>query len=446
VTGAVEPPMTYPARAAASPQASVIIATYNWSAALACAIRSVLRQTLRDFEILVIGDACTDDSEAVVAAFADPRIAWINLNANSGSQQGPNNHGLRVARGEWIAYLGHDDIWAPRHLASTIDAAQAAGAEAAAGGMIMYGPPGSDAMATAGLFVDRRCSDDDFVPPSALVHRRTLADRIGPWRDPRVLQLPTDCEYFERVRAASAIAPSNELTVFKCNAAARRNAYQSKSVDEQRALLAGLERGDRFIGEELVKVVTSLLAGRTTRIRMPDSASVHAGEIFRANRVAKGVEPRFRAAELRSLDAIETFHLDREAAGYEWHAIEQHPHLGSFRWTGPAHRSTIELPVRLDRPLAMRIHVARVIAGQSIDDVCVDAQGAAVTIVVEREENDCWILSGLIDPARHASRVPYVQITLGGITAARPADLGINQDMRRLGIAVSHVELGPAVR
>jgi Glycosyl transferase family 2 len=446
VTGAAEPPMTLAAGIDAVPQASVIIATYNWSAALACAIKSVLCQTLRDFEILVIGDACTDDSEAVVAGFADPRIVWINLDANSGSQQGPNNVGLGIARGEWIAYLGHDDIWAPRHLESTIDAARSAGAEAAAGGMIMYGPPGSDAAATAGLFAEGRCGDDDFVPPSALVHRRALVDRIGRWRDPRALQLPTDCEFFQRVRAASVIVPSNQVTVFKCNAAARRNAYQSKSIDEQQALLAGLDRGDRFIGEELVRVVGSLHAGHSTRIRMPDPASVGAGEIFRANRIAKGVEPRFRAEQLRSLDADEAFRLDREATGYEWHAVEQHPHFGSFRWTGPAKRSTIELPVRLDRPLAMRIHVPWVIAGQSIDDIAVDAQGAAVDIVVGRGEDHRWILRGVIDPARHASYVPYVQITLSGITAARPADLGINADRRRLGIAVSHVELGPVTR
>ena len=248
-------------------------------------------------------------------------------------------------------------------------------------------------------------------------HRRScigarLVDRIGLWRDPRVLQLPTDCEFFQRVRAASAIVPSNDVTVFKCNAAARRNAYQSKSVDEQRALLAGLARGDRFIGEELVKVLASLHAGRSTRIRMPDPASVRAGEIFRANRIAKGVEPRFGAEQLRSLDADETFRLDQEATGYEWHAVEQHPHFGSFRWTGPARRSTIELPVRLDRPLAMRIHVPWVIGGQSIDDIAVDAQGAAVDVTVERAEKDGWILSGVIDPARHASCVPYVQITL----------------------------------
>ncbi|HEX9167457.1 MAG TPA: glycosyltransferase, partial [Roseiarcus sp.] len=73
---------------------SVIIATYNWSTALRLAVHSVLGQTLQAFEILVVGDACTDDSEAVVAAFGDARIRWLNLAQNAGSQSGPNNAGL----------------------------------------------------------------------------------------------------------------------------------------------------------------------------------------------------------------------------------------------------------------------------------------------------------------------------------------------------------------
>src|SRR5437762_4733085 len=100
----------------ASPQISVIIATYNRSNVLRYAIQSVLWQIFQDFEILVIGDGCTDDSAQVVASFAEPRIRWHNLPQNSGSQSMPNNTGLEMARGTYIAYLGHDDLWYPTHL------------------------------------------------------------------------------------------------------------------------------------------------------------------------------------------------------------------------------------------------------------------------------------------------------------------------------------------
>src|SRR5205809_478790 len=99
-----------------NPSVTVIIATYNWSSVLPYSIGSVLRQTFTDFELLVVGDGCTDDSEQVVASIDDARVRWINLPENTRHQSGPNNEGLRQARGELIAYLGHDDLWLPHHL------------------------------------------------------------------------------------------------------------------------------------------------------------------------------------------------------------------------------------------------------------------------------------------------------------------------------------------
>ena|GEM_PF-683492 len=435
-----------PGAVSAAPRVSVIIATYNWSAALACAIRSVQRQTLQDFEILVVGDACTDDSEALVASFGDPRIVWSNLAHNAGSQQAPNNAALAMARGEWIAYLGHDDIWAPRHLESTIAAACAAGSQVAAAGMIMYGAPGSGATWTAGLFADGRCADDDFVPPSALVHQRALIDRIGAWADPRTLRLPTDCEFFMRARAASPVAPSNEVTVFKFSAAARRNAYQAKSIVEQQCCLANLERGEHFVAEELVKLLQSRMAGRSWKLLLTDTTKLAPGELFRANRVAKGVEHRFDSDALRSLDAAETFTLDHEPASFEWHAVEHSARHGAFRWTGSAARSTVEWPVRLDRPLAMRIHVVHMLAAGALQALVVEAQGQRVATTVARTDAGTWLVDGVLDPALHASRVPYVQVTLSGIASARPLDIGISADRRRLGVAIGAIELAPLTR
>ncbi|MEL7342884.1 MAG: glycosyltransferase family A protein, partial [Bacteroidota bacterium] len=102
-----------------SPLVSVIIPTYNYSSVLRCAIESVLLQTMTDFELWVIGDGCTDNSEQVVSDFKDPRIFWHNLPQNTGDQSTPNNWALDHARGDYIAYLGHDDLWLPNHLAAT---------------------------------------------------------------------------------------------------------------------------------------------------------------------------------------------------------------------------------------------------------------------------------------------------------------------------------------
>src|SRR3984893_7629219 len=97
----------------APPIVSVVIATYNRSNVLRCAITSVLAQTFDNFELLVVGDCCTDDTEAVVLSSDDDRVRWHNLLENCGNQYGPNNYGLKHARGRYIAYLGHDDLWHP---------------------------------------------------------------------------------------------------------------------------------------------------------------------------------------------------------------------------------------------------------------------------------------------------------------------------------------------
>ncbi len=93
------------------PLVSIITATYNRSNVLCYAIDSVLRQTVTDWELLVIGDACTDDTEQIVAAIGDPRVRFFNLEKNVGEQSGPNNAGVRLAHGKSLAFLNHDDLW-----------------------------------------------------------------------------------------------------------------------------------------------------------------------------------------------------------------------------------------------------------------------------------------------------------------------------------------------
>src|SRR3954449_1280859 len=99
-----------------SPAVSIVVATYNRSNVLELAIASARAQTFTDWEMHVVGDACTDDSEQVVASFADPRIHWTNLPVNHGDQSGPNNHGVERSRGRYVAFLNQDDLWFPDHL------------------------------------------------------------------------------------------------------------------------------------------------------------------------------------------------------------------------------------------------------------------------------------------------------------------------------------------
>lgn len=98
------------------PYFSVILPTYNRSGAIRPTIESVLDQNYEDWELVIISDGCTDDTERIVAGYGDPRIKLISLPENQGHPGRPRNVGLAHSEGEIITYLDHDDRYEPDHL------------------------------------------------------------------------------------------------------------------------------------------------------------------------------------------------------------------------------------------------------------------------------------------------------------------------------------------
>jgi glycosyltransferase involved in cell wall biosynthesis len=97
------------------PRVSVIIPTYNREHVLLRAVDSVLCQTYQDFEIIIVDDASTDDTERLVNSFEDPRIHYLKHQKNQYAA-GARNTGLGSASGEFIAFLDSDDLWLPHKL------------------------------------------------------------------------------------------------------------------------------------------------------------------------------------------------------------------------------------------------------------------------------------------------------------------------------------------
>jgi glycosyltransferase involved in cell wall biosynthesis len=94
---------------------TVVIPTYNRSAFLKEAIQSVLDQTFQDFEVIVVDDHSTDNTQEVVESFHDDRITYI-LNDRARGGAGTRNAGIFRARGQWVAFLDDDDVWLPQKL------------------------------------------------------------------------------------------------------------------------------------------------------------------------------------------------------------------------------------------------------------------------------------------------------------------------------------------
>lgn len=113
-----------------TPAVTVVVPVYNSAATLARAVHSVLDQTLRDVELLIVDDGSTDDSLAVAKALAatDPRIEVVALARNAGKARAMN-HAATIARGAWIAVLDADDRYLPTRLAALVEAGEGHGVE-----------------------------------------------------------------------------------------------------------------------------------------------------------------------------------------------------------------------------------------------------------------------------------------------------------------------------
>ena len=94
------------------PKISVVMPAYNAEKYIAQAIDSILGQSYRDFEFLILNDCSTDGTEAIISAYNDPRIVYLKNDKNMGVAA-TLNKGFAAARGEYIARMDADDISLP---------------------------------------------------------------------------------------------------------------------------------------------------------------------------------------------------------------------------------------------------------------------------------------------------------------------------------------------
>ena len=94
---------------------SVVIATYNRAYIIRDALESVLGQTYRDFEILIVDDGSSDNTHEIVESFRSDKIRFIRHDDNRGVSAAWNT-AIREAKGSLIAFLDSDDVWRPNYL------------------------------------------------------------------------------------------------------------------------------------------------------------------------------------------------------------------------------------------------------------------------------------------------------------------------------------------
>lgn len=166
---------------------TIVMSTYNRGFGLSNAINSVLNQTFKNFELIIIGDFCPiiDD---IMKAHKDPRIRWWNLDVryNDGGTT-PKNYALRTClRTNLVAYLDDDNEWKENHLESL---------------MAIMDP--TVAYAFSSFSMDEYtvlCREPKLyrIDTSALLHRKELLDKYGYWRTHKDVGYAHDFELVSR--------------------------------------------------------------------------------------------------------------------------------------------------------------------------------------------------------------------------------------------------------
>ena len=98
---------------------SIIMPSWNTGKFITESIQSIINQTYENWELLIVDDCSTDNTDEVVGAFNDSRIKYFKNEHNSGAAL-TRNRAMREAQGEWIAFLDSDDLWSPDKLEKQI--------------------------------------------------------------------------------------------------------------------------------------------------------------------------------------------------------------------------------------------------------------------------------------------------------------------------------------
>ncbi len=103
-----------------NPTISVVMPVYNGAKYLKEAIESVLNQSFKDFELILINDGSTDSSESIIKSFDEPRIVYLNNGGNLGLSKSFNK-GIIAAKGTYIARMDADDVSLPNRFEIQLD-------------------------------------------------------------------------------------------------------------------------------------------------------------------------------------------------------------------------------------------------------------------------------------------------------------------------------------
>lgn len=214
-----------PMKTSQDPLVSVVIPVRDGEAFVTAAIDSVCGQSIDNIEVIVVDDGSTDGSFAVAASHPDGRTRAVRQAAYGAAAA--RNHGARLARGEWLAFLDADDLWVPEKLRLQFQALAATPAATMAFGNVQEFLSPEFAAAGAGQAIPRLLPGYSVV--TLLLRRRDFAATGG--FDER-LMTGEFADWYDRGRTAGfePLLLPDTLTLRRIHAA---NLHRRRRADSQ---------------------------------------------------------------------------------------------------------------------------------------------------------------------------------------------------------------------
>ncbi len=425
------------------PAFTVVVATYDRGPLIEATLLSIARQTVEDIEVLVASDGPSAPGLAATVAGFDDRFRLIETPTRCGSQSGPNNHAWSLANCDFIAYLGHDDVWLPDHLAALTDAFDhQPAADFAATGCIHFGPPGAGEgnVWVTGLFdpADRSMALTHFFPPSSVAHRRDLPGDLR-WPDAATTRRPVDSEFMRTAATRGSVFTSTRrITVLKFNSAMRYLSYLSPDDDEQRAALALIDDQVRLDEVIAAAVADAARAGNYMTAVHANERQLQPGEVLRTYARIRGID----TPPMATLDGPTWLPLGDDLRAYDWYGLEGDA-SHSWRWSGPNPRPRLLIPYMHPNPVRVSLYVAAFATDDVRESLEVWIDRRPVAMVTRRDSDTAGTVIE-IDTILRSDRPSVIELRMQRTVSVAEFSPG-SADERRVGLCLTGIHLDPSV-
>lgn len=252
-----------------SPYFSIVVPTYNRAKLVAETISTILAQDFTDYEILVVDDGSTDNTEQVLSTIRDPRFQY-HKKAN-GERGAARNYGAKLARGQYVNFFDSDDWMYPNHLSAAKKLIERENApEFFHLGYDFKSPDGRVLKLVNQLddSVQTRAMFDNVLSCNGVFVRRDIALQF-PFEENRVLASAEDWELWIRLLSRFKIRYSNEVTTSVVSHDLRSiHTIPTKKVIPRDMLLIDLLQADEMVRKAFGNLFGKFVAERYTFIML----------------------------------------------------------------------------------------------------------------------------------------------------------------------------------